>query len=146
MVTPVTGSNLLGFYQGQTAVSLLTSSFSNSSGSTDTSTATDPTTLLNYLNAQAGITADPASAAAAAAPTAPWDSRFAAPAVDTTVQNAVSGQDFVDPSSAKLDAPAGVNSADYKGLFALYQGLNTLNDLATTAAAFLAMPLSNTSP
>ena len=129
MVSPVAGSNLMNFYQGQTAVSLLTNSTSDGTGA-----GTDSTTLLNYLNAQAGITSDPASAAAANAPTAPWDSRYTKPAVDATVQNAVAGQDFVDPSSAKLDAPAGVNGADYKGLFALYQGLNTLNDLATTAA------------
>ncbi|HEY4032195.1 MAG TPA: hypothetical protein VGM25_17750, partial [Caulobacteraceae bacterium] len=40
----------------------------------------------------------------------------------------------VDPSSAQLDAPAGVSSQDYQNLFALYQGLNSLYDLASTAA------------
>ena len=65
---------------------------------------------------------------------APWNSSTGSPTVATAVQNAVNGQAFVYPGSAKLDAPAGASATDYKNLFALYQGLNSLYDLATTAA------------
>jgi len=133
MVSPVSGANLLSFYQGQTALGLLTSS-GTSSGS-NSGSATSAATLLNFLTNKEGISSSSSSSAAKNAPIAPWKSSSAVPSVSTAVQNAVSGAPFVDPSSAKLSAPAGVSSSDYQGLFALYQGLNTLNDLATTAAA-----------
>jgi hypothetical protein len=132
MVSPVSGANLLSFYQGQTALGLLTSAGS-SSGSSSGSAST--ATLLNFLTNKEGISSSSSSSAAKNAPIAPWSSSSGVPAVSTAVQNAISGAPFVDPGSAKLSAPAGVSSSDYQGLFALYQGLNTLNDLATTAAA-----------
>ena len=45
----------------------------------------------------------------------------------------VAGHKIVDESAAKLDLPGA--SADYKKLFALYQGLGTLSDMATQIKA-----------
>jgi hypothetical protein len=134
MVSPVSGANLLSFYQGQTALGLLTSSSSGSSSGSAGSASTSAT-LLNFLTNKEGISSASSSSAAKNAPIAPWSSQSAVPTVSQAVQNAINGAPFVDPGSAKLSAPGGVSAGDYQGLFALYQGLNTLNDLATTAAA-----------
>lgn len=131
MVSSVTGSNLLSYYQGQAALALFGSSTSSSSGTTSSASAL----LSYYQEKEGGASANNPSTSAATAPTAPWNSATGTPAVSDAVQSAVNGQDFVDPNSAKLDAPAGVSSSDYQKLFALYQGLNSLYDLATTAAA-----------
>jgi hypothetical protein len=130
MVSSLTGSNLLSYYQGQTALSMLSGSASSSGSANATSTA-----LLNFLTNKEGITGASSSASAVKAPTAPWSSSVAQPSLGAVVQDAVNGAPFVDPSSAKLDAPAGVNTSDYQNLFALYQGLNSLNDLAQAAAS-----------
>jgi hypothetical protein len=130
MVGSVTDASLFSLYQGQTALSLLT-------GSSDASSTDDSGILLADLEAKEGITdsSDGSSAAAgAAAPTAPWNSASGAPAVSDAVRKAVDGAPLIDPSSASLDAPAGTSASDYKNLFALWQGLNTLSDIAQTAA------------
>jgi hypothetical protein len=135
MVSSVTGSNLLSYYQGQTALSML-SAANSSSGSTSATTAANNAALLNFLSSKAGIaSASSSTSASVRVPTAPWSPTVAPPNVSNAVQGAVNGTRFVDPSQAKLDAPAGVNAGDYQNLFALYQGLNTLNDIAQTAAA-----------
>jgi hypothetical protein len=64
------------------------------------------------------------------APTPPWSQ--AQPSQAKLVQSAESGANIVDPSAAKLDMPGA--SSDYKNLFALYQGLNTLYDVASQAS------------
>lgn len=128
MVSSVTGSNLLSYYQGQTALGLLGAL---SSGGTDSSAA-----LLSYYEGKEGLTSTASTGATTVTPpTAPWQSANGTPTVSDAVQNAIGGQTIVDPSAAKLDAPAGVSAQDYKNLFALYQGLNTLYDLANTAAS-----------
>jgi hypothetical protein len=139
MVTPVAGSNLLTFYQGQAALTLLTgSSTSTTANGASTTSSTNSSTLLSYLQQKEGISSSTSSSSTVKAPTAPWNSATGTatgtPTVSKAVQNAISGAPFVDPGSAKLDAPGGVSTSDYQNLFALYQGLNTLNDLATTAA------------
>jgi hypothetical protein len=129
MVGSISSTSLIGFYQGQTALTLL-----GALSSSDPATSADA--LLTYYQEKEGLTGSAASGMAAApAPTAPWNSATGTPQVSTAVQNAVSGQPLVDPGSAQLDAPAGVSASDYRNLFALYQGLNTLYDLASTAAA-----------
>ncbi len=127
MVSSVSGSNLLSYYQGQTALGLL-GALSN--GGDDASAA-----LLSYYEGKEGLTsAGSTPGASVTPPTAPWQSANGTPSVSDAVQNAIDGEDIIDPSASKLDAPAGVSSQDYKNLFALYQGLNTLYDLATTVA------------
>ena len=129
MVSSISGAGLISYYQGQAALGILGSSGSSSGSSSSTSA------LLSYYQNKEGITSGSSGAGfTATPPTAPWNSAAGTPAVSTAVQNAVNGQQMVDPGSAKLDAPAGVSSKDYRNLFALYQGLNTLYDLASTAA------------
>jgi hypothetical protein len=66
------------------------------------------------------------------APTAPWN-QSAQPSQTQLVKAALGGAQFFNPGAAKLDLPGA--SADYKSLFALYSGLNSLYALATAANA-----------
>lgn len=117
----------LALFQGQTALALL-------SGSSDPNTAISDAILSAYPSQSASGGSSFGSALSVAPPTAPWNAAGATPAVSAAVQNAVDGRQIIDPGSARLDAPAGVSTQDYQNLFALYQGLNTLYDLASTAA------------
>jgi hypothetical protein len=65
------------------------------------------------------------------APTAPWSR--AQPSQSQLVQKALGGASFFNPAAAQLDMPGA--SADYKNLFALYSGLNSLYAIATQAGA-----------
>jgi len=65
------------------------------------------------------------------APTAPWVQAETPAQATANVQAALAGHSLIDESAAKLDLPGA--SEDYKKLFALYQGLSTLADLATRA-------------
>jgi len=60
-------------------------------------------------------------------PTPPWSSEAVAAKPDALVRAALGGRNFIDESSAKLDMPG--SSADYRKLFSLYQGLQTLSAL-----------------
>jgi hypothetical protein len=64
-------------------------------------------------------------------PSAPWSSPSSQPKDSTLVSNALSGKPFIDEKSAKLDVPSA--DADYKKLFAMNQGLATLQALANAA-------------
>src|SRR5579872_6385656 len=125
MVSSVSTSTL-ALFQGQTALALLTGS---------SSTADSDAVLSAYEAQTAGSSASSFGSAVQTAPTAPWASSAGTPTVEQAVQSAVNGQAIVNPGSAQLDAPAGVSTTDYKNLFAVYQGLNSLYDLASTAAA-----------
>jgi hypothetical protein len=121
-------SSPLALLQGQTALTLL-------SGASDPNTAIADGLLSAYASQFSSSGSSTFGAAVKAAPpTAPWNAAGGTPAAATAVQNAVSGQPIIDSGSAQLDAPAGVSSQDYKNLFALYQGLNSLYDIANTAA------------
>jgi hypothetical protein len=123
-------SSPLALLQGQTALTLL-----SSAASADTSISDS---ILSAYQSQFSTSSSSSStfgsAVNATPPTAPWNASGGTPAAATAVQNAMSGQPIIDPGSAQLDAPAGVSSQDYKNLFALYQGLNSLYDVANTAA------------
>jgi hypothetical protein len=100
----------------------------------------DSSTLLAALSANTTTTPSATSAAAsnaanATAPTSPWSSTSNAPKQSALVTSVTNGAAFFDPSAAQLDAPAGTNTQDYKALFALYQGLNAMEGLATAASA-----------
>ncbi|MBX3477822.1 MAG: transcriptional regulator [Brevundimonas sp.] len=60
-------------------------------------------------------------------PTPPWDPKAVVPQADSLVRAALAGRKIIDEGAAKLDLSGA--SADYKRLFALYQGLETLNAL-----------------
>ena len=64
-------------------------------------------------------------------PTAPWTTDKTASETSAVVRAALSGRRLIDESAARLDV-AGVSS-DYRKLFALYQGLNSLSALSARA-------------
>jgi len=78
-----------------------------------------------------GTTSGASAATAQYAPTPPWSSG-AEPSQSKLVTSALNGTAIIDPSAAKLDLPGA--SADYKNLFALYQGVDTLYGLASQAS------------
>ena len=95
----------------------------------------DTSSLLNYYQSRQGSTATTAVGAAATggakpkyAPTPPWSTTSGAARSSALVKAAMAGHRFIDEGAAKLDLDGA--SSDYKKLFALYQGLNTLNGLA----------------
>lgn len=71
------------------------------------------------------------NAAAKKQPTPPWSSTEKTPQADALVRAALGGRSFINEDAAKLDVKSA--SADYRKLFALYQGLDTLNALANRA-------------
>ncbi len=94
----------------------------------------------SYLLGLYGGSYDPSASAALASaltkktqPTAPWSTaaQASAPKPDALVRAALGGRSFVNEGAARLDVPGA--SADYRKLFALYQGLETLNALANRA-------------
>lgn len=94
----------------------------------------DSSILLNYYQAKSGVALTGGSAGSPAAskkvaPSAPWLSNTQTPAeASALVKAALSGRKIIDESSAQLDLPGA--SADYRKLFALYQGLSTLSSVA----------------
>lgn len=95
----------------------------------------------NYLLGLYGGSYDPSTSAAVsnlvtrkAQPTAPWSTsaQATAPKPDALVRAALGGRAFVNEDAAQLDVKGA--SGDYRKLFALYQGLETLNALANRAS------------
>jgi hypothetical protein len=76
--------------------------------------------------------AGPPAAAKKYAPTAPWSVILSPDATKAkaseSVRAALAGRKLIDENAAKLDLPGA--SSDYRKLFALYQGLTALSDLA----------------
>lgn len=101
----------------------------------------DASSLLSYYQARtglSGLTAGGSNAASASrtqkyAPTPPWSPSSGATRASDLVRNALAGRRFVDENAAQLDLPGA--SGDYRKLFALYQGLNTLYGLTERATA-----------
>jgi hypothetical protein len=102
MVIGIDSSILLGYYQVKAGIS---------SASSSSSSSTSSTSAVKY------------------APTPPWNATETDKQASANVTSALAGHKLIDESAAKLDLPGA--SADYKKLFALYQGLGALSDLAT---------------
>lgn len=94
----------------------------------------------SYLLGLYGVSADTAFALNNSAstvaprktqPTAPWATDIKASEANAIVRAALSGRRVINESAARLDV-AGA-SADYRKLFALYQGLSSLTALANRA-------------
>ncbi len=64
-------------------------------------------------------------------PTPPWSTSVEPPKPDALVRAALGGRKFINEDAAQLDVKNA--SADYRKLFALYQGLDTLNALVNRA-------------
>jgi len=99
----------------------------------------DTNILLNYYQNRAGVqvTGGTTAATKKVAPTPPWQGVMAP--TPAAVRSALAGHKLIDENAAQLDL-AGA-SDDYKKLFALYQGLNTLSGLIESAQAKNVSPL-----
>jgi hypothetical protein len=98
----------------------------------------DTSVLLGWYQAKAGLASaayasngTATAATAAQVPTAPWSPGRAQPKDDVLVTQALGGKAFIDEKAAKVDVPNA--DADYKKLFAINQGLLTLQALANAA-------------
>jgi len=103
-------------------------------------TSFDPNLLLSIYNNRLGLNGGGASSLLSdpvkkVAPTAPWSSipsqEQAAANASAALKSVLAGRKFIDENAAQLDLPSA--SQDYRKLFALYQGLATLGDLAARA-------------
>ena len=65
-------------------------------------------------------------------PTPPWDTKAVTPQPDALVRAALGGRRLINESAANVDLNTA--SGDYRKLFALYQGLETLSALTNRAA------------
>lgn len=104
----------------------------------------DTSILVNYYNARAGLGTTAADGSTSTgvtqkyAPTAPWATTAAPSAANTpslmttAVKNAMLGRKLIDENAAQLDLSGA--SSDYKKLFALFNGLNTLSGVADQIA------------
>jgi hypothetical protein len=108
----------------------------------------DSSVLLGYYQSKYSGQASTAGTTSATggkpkyAPTAPWDTKSTAMRADALVKQVMGGRSFINENAAQLDLPSA--SADYKKLFALYQGLNTLYGLTESASSKTASPLDLT--
>ena len=101
----------------------------------------DANLLSNYYQAKLGASLASASGGGNGAamvggkpkyaPTAPWATNSTALRADALVRQALAGRSLVNENAAQLDLKGA--SEDYKKLFSLYQGLNTLYGLAEKA-------------
>lgn len=99
----------------------------------------DTSVLLGYYQSRTGLAGRSvasgsglSSGATKYAPTAPWDTKSSAPRSDALVKAVLGGRSFINEGAAQLDLPNA--SEDYRKLFALYQGLNTLYGLTESAS------------
>lgn len=104
----ISAASLLSYYQAQAGIQ--PSSTSSSSSSSETSSSTSAATY----------------------PTPPWNTRTTSQQTNKAVETAVSDGSLFNPSSVKVSVPNA--SPNYKNLFALYQGVTTLQDLANQAS------------
>lgn len=77
------------------------------------------------------VTTAASLARAKAQPTPPWSTNVKAPEQSALLRAALGGRSIINEGAAQLDVRGA--SEDYRKLFALYQGLDTLNALANRA-------------
>lgn len=100
----------------------------------------DSSVLLSYFQAKNAVGAAAAgskgsgpgaAAGATKAPTPPWSSLSKAPKADEMVKSVLMGRKFIDEYQTQLDVKGA--SDDYRQLFAMHQGLQSLEALAKRA-------------
>lgn len=79
-----------------------------------------------------GAALNPGGAPRKAQPTPPWDAKAIVPEADALVRAALGGRRIINEDQTQLDVPGA--GADYRKLFAVYQGLNTLVALTNRAS------------
>lgn len=85
----------------------------------------------NGLSAAVGGTATNVASSVKKAPTPPWSTLSAAPKADEMLKSVMMGRKFIDEYQTQLDVKGA--SEDYRQLFAIHQGLSTLEALAKKA-------------
>lgn len=98
----------------------------------------DSNILLNYYQARSGVASTGAGSsgsgplgATTKAPTPPWSAQSKAPKSDELLKSVLMGRKFIDEYQTQLDVKGA--SDDYRQLFAMHQGLSTLEALAKRA-------------
>lgn len=98
----------------------------------------DSNILLTYYQAKSGLASTGAASGSGAAlgsttkaPTPPWSSLSKAPKADELLKSVMLGRKFIDEYQTQLDVKGA--SDDYRRLFAMHQGLSTLEALARRA-------------
>lgn len=109
---------MAGFLQGRDVTSIPSSYLLGLFGA-----SSDTIASLNSVASQVA-----AAAKKKTDPTPPWSTTSTAPQSSALVKSVLGGRRFVDENAALLDVKGA--SADYRKLFALYQGLNALHGLA----------------
>ncbi len=109
MTTGISSSVLLSYYQVRAGINPNTSSSASSSSSSSSSSSTTPTN-----------------------PTPPWNTKPTAQQIGSALQSALGGAALFNPNAVQVSVPNA--SPNYKNLFALYQGVSALQDLANQAA------------
>lgn len=95
--------------------------------------AIDSNLLLNFYQARLGGLGGNSGASSPLpsrkyAPTAPWNAQMPTGPSSPLVKAAMQGRRYIDENAAQLDLPGA--SSDYRKMFALYQGLETLLGVA----------------
>ena len=85
----------------------------------------------NGLSAAVGGTTTNVASSVKKAPTPPWSTLSAAPKADEMLKSVMMGRKFIDEYQTQLDVKGA--SEDYRQLFAIHQGLSTLEALAKKA-------------
>jgi hypothetical protein len=97
----------------------------------------DTSILLSYYQNRAGLTATGSTgttgSTTAKPPTPPWLNGTAPLASSKAMLTLLSGRRLIDENAAQLDLPGA--SADYRKLYALYQGLGSLLEMSEKAQA-----------
>lgn len=88
--------------------------------------------LYGLSSSTGGFTASTPASLQRKQPTPPWDTKAAQSEPSALVRAALGGRRIVNEGAARLDLSGA--SADYRKLFALYQGLETLTALANRAS------------
>ncbi|PZQ62329.1 MAG: hypothetical protein DI570_11220 [Phenylobacterium zucineum] len=101
-------------------------------------TSIDSSLLLSLYQSRAGVTGgavatSTGTTAKKVAPTAPWNQQAADSITSAAVKASILGRKFINEGAAQLDLKGA--SADYRKMFALYQGLGTLMGVAERASA-----------
>ncbi|WP_293677758.1 hypothetical protein [uncultured Phenylobacterium sp.] len=108
-------------------------------------TNVDLSFLTSYYQSRSGATGGalaPAGATKRATPTAPWNGSVTPAESSAAVKAALLGRKFINEGAAKLDVIGA--SADYRKLFALYQGLSTLMSVVEQSQSKGLLPLDRT--
>ena len=121
--------------------------FNTSNTSSNGIISIDLSSLITPSSTSSSTSGSSTTPAAPVAPTPPWNASETSQQSNANVQNALAGLPIISQTSSSVGVSQGMTpaqSADYNNLFNLYQGLSSLNDLATQAASTSISPQQET--